>query len=499
MQDLESLNERLSEDNNLLQDRETTLNDKKDELLIKIARRIKSDKKKILKLYEKNAKISEKNAELLLKHDSQSKKINDFGTLITKINDLDAFNENLEKIIAIQQKWIENLLSIKKESAEFNALKTERLRVESEMLKTNEQIETKNSELLSLKHKMFSISIEINKMNKINEEKISNKYVSRSASGINVPLYLKNFQMVNPPKMFSIDGFEKELPPLKKIYKSENIKYSSAKVLAKGKVPVKEIKVHEQKIFSMTASAKDPYILTFSLDKTFKCLDIIEKTFINLPHRIHWDHKYLNGDFSPDRQHIACCSTGDTIEIFTLKPGKFKSSLKAQKYVVNDIKYLNKDALVSCSEDSCLKLWDINRGSEFICFRTGSKGKTLGVCVNNESCFLSGHYDGKLRIWDSRQFKIVKELKLFENNGVKSVKMAESGDFSVALGANSNELKLIDLRAMKFIEVESQELIGNNNLNSVALWCYESFILGGGDKGELVVLDSFKKKQLEQL
>ena len=51
----------------------------------------------------------------------------------------------------------------------------------------------------------------------------------------------------------------------------------------------------------------------------------------------------------------------------------------------------------------------------------------------------------------------------------------------------------MDLRTIKFIDIESNEISNNKYLNSVSFWSNESFLIGGGLKGELLIIDTIEK------
>jgi len=408
---------------------------------------------------------------------------------------MESSNRKLEKSLAQKLELISNLVSVKNASFQRKNLQEENLQLKNEIAATNQEIEDKDIELLALKHKIFTLSIEITRK----KEKLPQMPIFRAKSDINglflfKDITLPNIKDIKPPILVSTQAFSKDLPPLKKTYNSENSKLHQSKILMTKNVKIREMKIHEKRIISMNQSNHEPLLLTFSNDRTFKCLDLKQKTLIKLPHRENqWDHMYLNGDFSPDSRQIACCTTENNIEIFSLYPGKFKTILKGHKASVCDAKYLNKNTIVSCSEDISIKLWDINKGLDFLSYCNGSKGKSLGICGKDENCFYCGHYDGNLRVFDKKIGKAVKEIKLFKNNGIKSMKVSHSGNYLIVLGNDACEMKFLDLREMKFIEVDAKELEDNKNINSVALWSNESFVIGGGDKGELIVVDSFAK------
>lgn len=160
-------------------------------------------------------------------------------------------------------------------------------------------------------------------------------------------------------------------------------------------------------------------------------------------------------------------------------------TLEGHKSIVRNLKFLpNKVNLISSSDDGTIRLWDIAEGSEIACFSDSQDYvRTLSVCDSSSSLFLSGSYDGFVRLYDAQK----KELILSLNHGspVEAVVLASDG--RIAISAGGNVVKIWDLIAGGQL---LQSLVPHQKTIS-SLWtsCDGRFLLTGSLDHHVKVID----------
>ncbi len=139
--------------------------------------------------------------------------------------------------------------------------------------------------------------------------------------------------------------------------------------------------------------------------------------------------------------------------------------------------YLSADGryALSGSEDTTLKLWDVERGN---CLRT-FEGHTLAissVCLSADGRFaLSGSRDNTLKLWDIERGNC---LRTFERHthAIKSVCLSADGRFALS-GSRDNTLKLWDVECGYCLRTFGGH---TSEVNSVCMSADGRYALSGG-------------------
>lgn len=448
---------------------------------------------KFFSIQKDNSSLSTIQSNLIENYDKNLHKIHFFHRLCLQNEDLDAKNHYLEQILAEKQREISRLIEFESLYPEYLKILAQKQHYHQEIIKSNQEIQAKDENLKVLKLRIFELSSELNKITDVPSSK-------------NIP-YFRDFSDI-PTVTFSKasyddfsvkDLFTSQSQPLMPKKNSQE-KYSP--ILNKNKNIKSHIsKVHEKEIFKLSQSSCSTLLLSFSLDKSFKIHDLKHKKSYRSPAKgKDWTYFYTGGDFSSDSTRILCGTSENNLEIFDINPLKLRRSLKGHKGEILDVKYLDFNEGISCSNDLSIKLWDLNTGINFFTYHPESKSRTLGVPFKiGLSCFFSGHNDGKISMFAKNMSKPLKELQVFDECGIKNLVVAPSGLYMLALGLETNRMKYLDLREMKFIEVEEKELWNNKYLNNVCFWSNEGFVIGGTLQGNLVVVDSFAKNKWKNL
>ena len=106
--------------------------------------------------------------------------------------------------------------------------------------------------------------------------------------------------------------------------------------------------------------------------------------------------------FSPlDERMLTACYDG-SIRVYKVgQPFTLMANCNDNRECVNDAKFITDDKYVSCCRDHTLKLYDMRKGSPISSFTSNST--PYSVCsIQGESMVVTGHHDGKLRLWDFR-------------------------------------------------------------------------------------------------
>lgn len=90
-------------------------------------------------------------------------------------------------------------------------------------------------------------------------------------------------------------------------------------------------------------------------------------------------------------------------------------------------------AAVSCSQDRCVKLWDLHRG--YMSKQKVFPSTPYSLRYNLEgSMVASGHFDGTLRFWDFREQRLANEVAGLHTQQICSVSVGRrSGRGSAGL------------------------------------------------------------------
>lgn len=160
-------------------------------------------------------------------------------------------------------------------------------------------------------------------------------------------------------------------------------------------------------------------------------------------------------------------------------------TLEGHKSIVRNLKFLpNKVNLISSSDDGTVRLWDVAAGSEVLCFSDSQDYvRALSVCQSSSSLFLSGSYDGFVRLYDAQK----KELILSLNHGTPVEAVVLASDGRIAISAGSNVVKIWDLIAGGQL---LQTLIPHQKtISSIWSSCDGRFLLTGSLDHHVKVID----------
>ncbi|VDK43612.1 unnamed protein product [Anisakis simplex] len=168
-------------------------------------------------------------------------------------------------------------------------------------------------------------------------------------------------------------------------------------------------------------------------------------------------------DFNLETHQVLAAGADFAIRIWGVDDYRSKHSLTGHGDKVSSAKfYAGGLKVVSGSHDRTIKIWDLNtRKCMISSFRSGAKtffpGSTvLDIASNDRQCgmILSGHFDKKIRVWDTRCDEPVQLIQL--GGKVTSLDISSDGVYSLC-SSRDEMLSLIDLRTFQIVHIYSAE------------------------------------------
>jgi WD40 repeat protein len=136
--------------------------------------------------------------------------------------------------------------------------------------------------------------------------------------------------------------------------------------------------------------------------------------------------------------------------------------------VVNSVRFLNTNFMISASFDSVLLLWDINSQGKFVSsyHDHSSEVSGLDVCEDNGNIFATGSGDTTVKLWDVREKKPCVATFKGSDSSVNCVKFLPGRLSTIAAGSEDSVIRLYDWRALKELAVYKKKS-GYNSINSI--------------------------------
>lgn len=147
-------------------------------------------------------------------------------------------------------------------------------------------------------------------------------------------------------------------------------------------------------------------------------------------------------DFRSDGKLFAIGNSAGNIQVFDSSSKKLIRNLKGHKGPVRKVKFSpNKINLVSISDDTSFKVWDIPTESEIISIEAHDDYIRACAISSNGKYLFTGSYDHKVKIWDLENYSLVSSIDT--RFPVEDLLVSLNG--SVLITAGSNTIKFWDV------------------------------------------------------
>jgi len=188
--------------------------------------------------------------------------------------------------------------------------------------------------------------------------------------------------------------------------------------------------------------------------------------------------------FSADDTLALGASTDCSLQLWDALSGRVKHRLTghAQKVTSASISRMDSKRAVSCSQDRNIKIWDLNRGHVVQSMLTPSNVYSV-MFDPSEQNMCSGHFDGAIRIWDSRTSDVSQEFQAHASCVTAVVMMPNQNE--ILTNSRDNTLRLLDVRTLDVIRTFSapKYRVGTDWSNPCVSPDGEHVASGGADGG----------------
>ena len=194
--------------------------------------------------------------------------------------------------------------------------------------------------------------------------------------------------------------------------------------------------------------------------------------------------------FTADSRLILGAEDHQAVRIWDVKSARLiNMALTGHMGKVTGVSTFPSDALqaASCATDRSIKLWKLDRG---ICSRTipfTSTAKRIQV-ISDSGVIASGHFDGKLRLWDTRS-KGTQAAQDIDAHGGKEICgiSYNTTSFVIATVGRDNSVSVIDSRKFSVLGRLTSPSFQADALCQPALSPLSEFVTAGSKDGTLLI------------
>ncbi|BBM82374.1 DUF4062 domain-containing protein [Candidatus Uabimicrobium amorphum] len=158
-----------------------------------------------------------------------------------------------------------------------------------------------------------------------------------------------------------------------------------------------EINAHPKGIYALALTANGSILVSAGEDQAIKVWDFQTST-AKLTIQEHEDWIY-DLKISPKGSHIVSASGDKTIKIFNIETGECTATLFGHSDWVYNVAFVDDTTLISCSEDSTIRFWDITRAKSES--RIGHSSHVSSIDINkNTQQVMTASFDKKVMLWN---------------------------------------------------------------------------------------------------
>ena len=246
-----------------------------------------------------------------------------------------------------------------------------------------------------------------------------------------------------------------------------------------------KFEAHEGEVNAITWSPHGLLMATGGSDRKIKLWDISKGTSDCRGTLSGSNAAVMSLDYDAAGTLILGSSSDFASRVWTVEDSRLRHTLTGHSGKVMSAKFLvDSNKVVSGSHDRTLKVWDLRSRS---CINTKFAGSSCNDLITNESMIISGHFDKKVRFYDSRSGG-QPSSEVTANGKVTSLDMTRDGKY-LLMCTRDDSIQIFDLRRMKL----NYESLKGEGFHSSCDWSNAAFspdseyVASGSNDGSVYV------------
>ncbi|XP_016887788.1 ATG16 autophagy related 16-like 2 isoform X2 [Cynoglossus semilaevis] len=190
-----------------------------------------------------------------------------------------------------------------------------------------------------------------------------------------------------------------------------------------ARVPVRALQVleaHDQSINTVRFSSSSDLVATGGTDRVIKVWDIRAGSLTHTATLEGSNEGITCVEFDPTGSRVLAASYDKSALLWRLDDSIPKLTLTGHSRKVTAARFSGfLHHVVTGSADRTIRLWDLHRAA---CVQVVEVSSFCSDLVCSENCIISGHYDSKIRVWDTRVTlcRFVKNRTILQSNSPAS-------------------------------------------------------------------------------
>ncbi|XP_051881654.1 autophagy-related protein 16-1-like [Pristis pectinata] len=177
--------------------------------------------------------------------------------------------------------------------------------------------------------------------------------------------------------------------------------YSSVFYISRVPVRVRHsVSAHDGEVNAVKFSPNSKFLATGGSDTKVKLWDVVGGTLQNRKTLEGSNDGVTSIDFDSSGQQLLAGSYDNSARLWSLRDCELKHTLSGHSAKVTAAKFkFYFQEVVTGSHDRMIKTWDLNK---LACVKSLPVPSRCSDIVCSDYCIISGHFDKKVRLWDSR-------------------------------------------------------------------------------------------------
>ncbi|KAK9885235.1 hypothetical protein WA026_010738 [Henosepilachna vigintioctopunctata] len=208
--------------------------------------------------------------------------------------------------------------------------------------------------------------------------------------------------------------------------------------------PILLLEGHEGEIFTVKFHPEGQYLASSGFDRKIFLWSVYGECE-NISVMTGHTGAVMELHFSTDGSNIYTASTDHTLGLWDLPTGKRIKKYKGHTTFVNSVHVTRRglQTLVSGSDDSTVKLWDVRKKQSFASLNASYQVTAVSFNDTSEYVF-SGGIDNDIKVWDLRKNEILYTLK-GHTDSITGVSLSPDGSYLLS-NSMDNSMRIWDIR-----------------------------------------------------